>query len=136
MLAGEFDESGMPLRLQFTNYDYMLDYTFAIPNYTGLLELMQSDALWCGAEDLPYDDHLGLVTVPVFYVTAAGGEGGRYGLYNLGLLASPDKTSLIVQFYPDEAAALDFGHLDLLTADHAQELVWLPIRAWIKAHRK
>jgi pimeloyl-ACP methyl ester carboxylesterase len=133
-LAGEFDEYGLPLGLQFTNYDYMLDYVFAIPNYTGLLELIEADALWCGAENLPYADHLTQITVPVFYITTAGGE-GTYGLYNLGLLASTDKTHLIVQLYPDEAAALDFGHLDLLTADNAQELVWLPIRDWIKAHR-
>jgi hypothetical protein len=134
MLAGEFDEYGMPLGLQFTNYDYMLDYTFSIPNYTGLLELMETDALWCGAEDLPYDDHLGQVIIPVFYITAAGGE-GRYGLYNLALLGSTDKTHLIVQFYADEAAALDFGHLDLLTAGDAKGLVWQPIRDWIRAHR-
>ncbi len=137
--AGTFDEeSGLPTGLQFTNSDYMLDLAFAVPSFQSLGEMIDGEALWCG-DDTPYDDHLEDITIPVFYVGAAGGF-GEYGVYTTTLLGSYDKdnphnddvNTLIVELYPPEAAALDYGHIDLLFADNAKSLVWKPIYKWIK----
>ena len=83
--------------------------------------------------DLPYDDYLGDITAPVFYVGAGGGL-GEQGLYTLSLLGSTDVTSMIVQLFPPEAAAIDFGHVDLWTANDSPTLVWTPILDWINDH--
>ena len=84
---------------------------------------METLALWCGAPALPYTSHLRQVTVPVLYVGAAGGT-GRYGLYSLSLLGSKDITLHHVQLYRTPGARMDFGHMDLFTADGAPTLVW------------
>lgn len=136
--AGTFNEFGLPTGLQFTNSDYMLDFAFAVPSFQSLGEMKDNEALLCD-DDTPYDDHLGEITIPVFYVGAAGGF-GEYGVYTTTLLESYDKDNprnddvdtLIVELYPPEAVALDYGHIDLLFADDAESLVWEPIYKWIK----
>ncbi len=136
--AGTFDENGLPTGLQFTNYDYMLDFAFAVPSFQSLGEQIDGEALWC-SDDTPYDDHLAEITIPVYYVGAAGGF-GAYGTYTLDLLeSSSDKESLIVELYPvppypPEAVAIDYGHIDLMFADNAETLVWQPIYEWIMDH--
>ena len=136
--AGTFDESGLPTGLQFTNSDYMLDFAFAVPSFQSLSDTIDGEALLCG-DDTPYDDYLEEITIPVFYVGAAGGF-GKYGVYTTTLLGSYDKDNpdkddvdtLIVELYPPEAVVLDYGHADLLFADNAESLVWKPIYKWIK----
>jgi pimeloyl-ACP methyl ester carboxylesterase len=136
--AGTFNKFGLPTGLQFTNSDYMLDFAFAVPSFQSLGEAIDVEALRC-SDDTPYDDHLGEIIIPVFYVGAAGGY-GKYGVYTTTLLGSYDKDkpdnndvdTLIVELYPPEAVALDYGHIDLLFADDAESLVWKPIYKWIK----
>jgi hypothetical protein len=94
---------------------------------------MDGEAIASGAVDLPYDDHLGRIKIPVFYVGAAGGD-GAHGVYATTLLGSADKSSLVVALYPPDLAALDYGHADLLWADNAKTLVWEPIYNWIHTH--
>jgi hypothetical protein len=43
-------------------------------------------------------------------------------------------TVLEVQFYPDDLFALDFGHIDLFTANNAEQEVSQPILEWIQGH--
>lgn len=133
--AGTFANGLLPTGLQFTNSDYMLDFAFAVPSFQSLGEMIDGEALLCG-DDTPYDDHLEEITIPVFYVGAAGGF-GEYGVYTTTLLGSynnNDVDTLIVELYPPEAVALDYGHIDLLFADDAESLVWEPIYNWIKIH--
>ena len=130
--AGTFDDYGFPTGLQFTNSDYMLDFAFAVPSFQSLGEIIDGEAIMC-SESTPYDDYLDLIETPVFYVGAAGGF-GAYGEYVLDLLGSTDKQSLIVQLYPPEGVALNYGHIDLLFADNARREVWMPIFKWIKRH--
>jgi hypothetical protein len=80
-----------------------------------------------------FDDHLNDVTVPVFYVGAAGGFGAS-GLYSLTLLGSKDVSSHIISLLPPAQAAMDFGHVDLFRARDAQSLVWTPIYDWLSQH--
>jgi len=133
--AGTFDEFGLPTGLQFTNSDYILDFAFAVPSFQSLSDTIEGDALWC-SDATPYDDHLGEITIPVFYVGAAGGF-GEYGVYSTTLLGSYNNNNvdtLIVELYPPGAEAFDYGHIDLLFADNAKSLVWKPIYKWIKSH--
>lgn len=132
-LAGTFDSSMMPTGLQFTNQDNVLNNALTVPGYQSLGEMIDGEAIISNAVETPYDDHLGDIKVPVYYVGAAGGM-GEYGVDTLSLLGGADKSSLIVRLYPQEAAALDFGHADLFWADNAQSLVWEPIRRWINKH--
>jgi pimeloyl-ACP methyl ester carboxylesterase len=128
--AGIFDGE-LPTGLQFTNYDYMLDFAFAVPSFQSLGEMIDGEALWC-SDDTAYDDHLAEITIPVLYVGAAGGF-GAYGEYTLELLGTSDtdKQSLIVQLWPEGYEVVDYGHIDLMFADNAETLVWQPIYNWI-----
>jgi hypothetical protein len=132
-LAGLFDDDGIPIGLQFTDYDYVLDLALEIPPYQSLAEMIDGEAITSGLVENPYDDHLNAITIPVFYIGAAGGE-GEPGSYVLTLLGSQDKKMLVIGLYPPEAVALDFGHGDLLWAGNAKQLVWKPIYQWIKQH--
>ena len=70
---------------------------------------------------------------PILYLGAGGGH-GENGLYTLGLLGSTDVTTSIVQLYPPEFAAIEFGHTDLWSAGNAPGLVWTPLLDWINEH--
>lgn len=132
-LAGIFDEFGIPQGLQFTNLNFTLDIALATPSFMSIGEDIDGEALMSDKVEVPYDDHLSEIKIPVFYVGAAGGF-GEYGVYSVTLLGSTDKKTLVVQLYPPEAVALDYGHADILWADNAQSLVWQPIYDWIKTH--
>lgn len=80
---------------------------------------------------VPWDDHLGAVSVPIFYVGAQGGM-GDLGLLTLSFLGSTDIQTMMVSTDPD--ILLDFGHIDLFLGQNAPGLVWQPILEWIRSH--
>jgi len=96
-------------------------------------ELADSDAAICGAPDVPFDDHLAQITLPVLYIGAGGGF-GQYGVYTTTLLGSRDVTTHIVHLTPDSARLADFGHADLFLGTNAQTLVWQTILGWVRTH--
>ncbi len=129
-LAGTFDENQMPTGFQFIDYDYILSFTSIVTSFQSLGELIDGEALYCGAENLPYDDYYSQIELPLLYIGAAGGEGAS-GAYTTTLLTKSDVTTLMIQLYPDEYAAVDYGHVDVILANNAEELVWQPIYNWI-----
>jgi pimeloyl-ACP methyl ester carboxylesterase len=96
-------------------------------------EIADAEAVICGQQDTPFDDHFAEITNPVLYVGAGGGF-GEFGIYNTTLLGSTDVTIHIVDLMPDAARLLDFGHADLFLGNDAQTLVWQPILTWLQAH--
>jgi hypothetical protein len=132
-LAGEFDGTGAPTGFQFTTdqawFEFMLGGCAYEPNLF-TVDYLQTT---CSSVDVPWDDYLGEITVPVFNVGSAGGL-GLVSDYTLGLLGSGDITSHIVSLYPFEDVMLDFAHIDLFIADNAQSLVWMPILDWVNDH--
>ena len=96
-------------------------------------ELADSDAAICGTPDVPFDDHLAQITVPVLYIGAGGGF-GPYGVYTTTLLGSHDVTTHIVHLTPDSNRLGDFGHADLFIGTNAQTLVWQTILNWVRTH--
>ncbi len=133
LVGGPFDAAPpLPTGLTWTPESAFFSLLQRAAPYQGFAEVVESEALLCGAPDLPYDDHLADISVPVLYVGAAGGFGTQ-GLHGLSLLGSTDRTVRLVRFFPDEARAQDYGHADLFLATNAAEEVWTPILQWIQA---
>jgi pimeloyl-ACP methyl ester carboxylesterase len=134
LVTGVFDEEGHPNSLLNVSDDFWLDFIELWSSYTPTLCMAELLKVACGSEDLPYDDHLGEITVPVLYVGAGGGF-GEYGLYTLTLLGSSDITTHIVDVEPDpEERLLDYGHVDLIAGQDAPQWSWPVIRAWLAEH--
>jgi hypothetical protein len=128
--AGVFDTAGMPTGLVYTRPEYLFEFDQGAASYQSLKGSVEIRKLMCDETDLPWDDHLREVTIPVFYVGTGGGF-GSYGLYTTTLLDSQDITSHVVSFAP---RPVDFGHVDLFTADAARAEVWSYIYAWLRVH--
>lgn len=122
--GGQFSEEGKPTGLAWTRERSFFGTLVQASPYQSIGEQVDTLAMWCGAPDVPYDDHLGQVTVPVLYVGALGGM-GVHGLHGLSLLGSTDVSTHLVPGY---------GHADLFLADGAQTVVWAPILDWVRSH--
>jgi hypothetical protein len=128
-----FDDAGVPTGLGFSDPALVIATLRDASPYMTLALERDSEVLWCNEQDSPYDDHLGEITIPVLYV-GAGGAFGQSGVYTTTLVGSTDVTVNVVGFYPPEARAIDFGHLDLLVGKEAPTLVWEPLYDWVHAH--
>jgi hypothetical protein len=132
LAASTPDATGLPFQTAFTPEPTLFDYLQLAVPYQSLNEVVETEAQLCGL-DVPYDDHLKDVKVPVLYVGAAGGV-GHYGEHSTRLLGSTDVTRLIVRTRPEAERALDYGHADLFLARDARAKVWQPMLQWVRAH--
>ena len=132
-IAGEFDEYGMPTGMQFITDQAWFEFMMTGCAWEPVLFELNYMQTTCDAEDVPWDDYLADVTIPVFNVGASGAL-GNISDYTLTLLGSCDVTSLVVELYSPEEIYLDFGHIDLFVADNAPSLVWMPVLDWINDH--
>jgi pimeloyl-ACP methyl ester carboxylesterase len=126
---------GIPSGLKYTDVARWNSYLIGAAYYEPNKLEAETDGITCGDVNLPFDKHLGDITVPLHHVGAGGGF-GDFGLYTLTLLGSKDITHHIISFYPPERAWLDFGHADLFNANDAPDLVWSDILDWLKEHEK
>lgn len=110
-------------------YDFLID---SVPYEADRFE-MDYCAIISDAVAVPWDDNLGLITVPVFNVAAAGGM-GEPTQYTPTLFGSTDVQYLLVRLHAVGEEVVDFGHIDLFLAHNAEALVWTPILNWVKAH--
>jgi hypothetical protein len=124
--------AGTDTGFRWSNETLVEDWLAASPAHQALVEIAQSDALYCG-QNPPLADHLAAVTVPVFYLGAAGGF-GDHGRYTLAQLGSRDVTTHIVRRLAPSDEASDYGHADLLYADDAPALAWAALLGWIRSH--
>jgi hypothetical protein len=131
--GGTFDASGRPTGLSFTPERAWLDFERGPAPYEPVRLLLDADETICGTPDVPFDDHLGDVRIPVLYVGAGGGF-GEFGLYTTTLLGSTDVTTHVVRLLPPDQRPFDIGHADLWNATDAPPLVWQPILDWIASH--
>lgn len=130
--GGVFDANGTPAGLLYSNEADLFSFEQAAAPFQPNRELADADAATCESTDVLFDDHLGDITVPVFYIGAGGGF-GAYGLYTTTLLGSTDVSSLVVNKVPSTQRLLDYGHADLFLANDAQALVWQPLLQWVNA---
>lgn len=129
--GGRFDpESGMPYDFRFTNYDGVTDFMRTACDWEALRFIHDVNTIFCDEDDVPWDDNLSAIEVPVLYLEPAGGI-GALGRYTLGLLGSTDIEIATASLMPPEQIVEDFGHIDMWTATEAPELVWNPLLRWI-----
>ena len=100
--------------------------------HQAMIETADLDAMLCG-EAPPIAAPLADIRVPVLYIGAAGGI-GSLGVHSTTQVASADTTALVVRRFGPERRAEDFGHADLLFAEDAPALAWLPLAAWLLHH--
>ena len=131
--GGTFDANGLPSGLTYTAEPLYLDFLLGASPFQPQQELLDGDLAICEETDVPFDDHLGDIRVPVLYVGAGGGF-GDFGIYTTTLLGSTDVETLVVQLEPDAARLFDFGHADIFNAANARTLVWQPILDWLQTH--
>jgi len=132
--AGEFDAGGIATGLQYVETGAFLDFLVVSPPYQTLYALERDLChLGCPSVDVPWDDHLAEVTVPIFCISAAGGYGSPEDPA-LGMVGSTDVTTLVIALHDPSEPELDYGHVDLFAAYNAPELVWQPVLEWIMAH--
>ena len=132
-LAGTFDEYGMPTGLQYTQPDNWVDFMVYAPPWEPYRFMYDYSTAICTPEAVPWDDHLGDITVPLLWLGAAGGAAPPTD-YLLDVIGSEDITELIVSFEAPADAWLDFAHIDLFIADNAEVEAWVPMLEWIKKH--
>jgi len=131
-VGGQFTNN-VPTGLTYTQPDYLFDFFKNASPFQSAGDILDGDAIECNDIDVPYDDHLADIKVPVLYMGAEGGF-GHFGLYTTTLLGSTDVTTHVVNLTPAPARLLDFGHADLWLSDQAPTLVWQPIASWIASH--
>jgi hypothetical protein len=132
-LAGVFGVDGLPVDLQYTQFDNWVDFMMAAPPNETAAFMRDYTMTALPEYEVPWDDHLVDITTPILYVAAAGGA-GQYGLHTLDLISSTDATVLTFGFHPPEEALLDFAHIDLFLAEGASSFVWTPVLDWIQSH--
>jgi hypothetical protein len=138
LVAGVFGPGGtdtIPIGLQYTSVSTWNNAFASASPWQPILEEADELAISCGDANPAYTDSLSLVRIPVLYIGAAGGQ-GNLGLYTLTQLGSQDVQHYVVSFYPPDQAALDYGHVDLVLADNARDLVWSRILDWLNGHQE
>lgn len=129
--GGEYDGEGNLVGLQYTPVEWYLQWLQEFNNYGSNFVEYDIATIHCDEVDVPYDDYLHLIRVPVFFVGAGGGWGDLMS-HTASLLGSDDITLLNIQLDPDPI--LDFGHVDLFTAEIAPTVFWQPVLEWINTH--
>ncbi len=131
--GGTFDANGLPTGLTFTPASAWFAFLAGASPYEPTRVILDGDETMCDAIDVPFDDHLGEIRVPVFYLGVAGGF-GDFGIYTTTLLGSADVTTRVVRRLPPAEQPLDIGHVDIWNATDAPRLFWQPILDWIDGH--
>ncbi len=126
-------ENELPVDLQYVTKDEYFDFMAAGVPWEAAKFINEYCGLTSGLLDLPVDDHLGEITVPILNLSPAGGF-GELSKYTTTLLGSTDITHVIPSLHPPEEAVMDLGHVDLFMANKAPTLVWQPILDWILGH--
>jgi len=132
--AGVFDPAtGLPVDLVHVTPALGFAFLEGLSGFPPVRLLSDITHGFCGDIDLPFDDHLGQVTVPALYVGADGGYGeiGASGLMQLG---STDTSVKVVDLAPAGQELFDYGHVDLAYGRDAAVLVWQSVADWIRGH--
>jgi len=124
----------LPVDFRFTPVDRWLDFMAHGAVYEPILFEVQMYEMEVDPGNLPFDDHLSEITVPILAVGAGGGF--MPNPYMDELVGSTDFTELVVRLegHSYEEALLDIAHCDIFLADNAPGLFWQPILEWIHAH--
>lgn len=129
--GGVFDEAtGLPTDLTYTPVLQYYEWLQGFNNYNSNGHEWDISRIHCPGVEVPYDDHLAEIDVPVFFVGAEGGWGSLMDETASLLVGSDDVTLLNVSLDPDQA--LDIGHVDIFTAECAPQVFWQPMLDWLE----
>jgi pimeloyl-ACP methyl ester carboxylesterase len=128
-----FDDLGLPVDFEFTPTQAAFEFLLTASPYEPGKFILDYCEVLCDETDVPFDDNLGEVTIPVLYIGGAGGL-GKSGFYATTLLGSEDITLLNPALRDPADIAYDIGHIDIWTADDAPSLFWGPLLDWIDDH--
>lgn len=126
-------ETGMPTDFRFTSLDNATDFMRLGCAWETLRFIHDYEVIICDEQDVPWDDNLATVDMPILYLEPAGGI-GTTGRHTLTLFGSNDVQISTASLLPPEQVAEDFGHIDLFTAEQAPSLVWQPLLEWVVSH--
>jgi hypothetical protein len=136
-VAGIFPDNDLtkiPTGLQYTDFSRFVAFAKAASPYMPTRMLRDSFRISCATVPTgQFDDNLGAIRTPILYVGARGGF-GTGGLQTLTQLGSMSIETLMVSLRPQDQPGLDFGHVDLLNARNAPQLVWAGIDRWMTSH--
>ncbi|MBD0852220.1 hypothetical protein [Maribacter arenosus] len=99
--------------------------TVNIAPYWPMQIFYEVSACGCPTRDVTFDDHLGEISLPILYIGSEIAT-GEAGIFSSSLTASTDITNHIVPGY---------SHSDLWLGYDADQLVWSPLRNWLKNHK-
>lgn len=133
LVGGTFDENGLPDGLRFASEDLWFEFFGGASPYQPIKGTLDALLITCDQDDVPFDDHLGAIEIPVFYLGAAGGN-AEAGAFTTTLLGSSEVATEVVRLLPPEDFVFDLGHADPVVADDADVLFWQPILDWFESH--
>jgi hypothetical protein len=131
--GGTFDANGLPTGLTFTPEIPWYHFEEGAAPYEPQQIVVEGDDVICDQKDVPFDDHLARITVPILYIGAGGGF-GEFGVYSTTLLGSREVTTHVVRLLPPEKRAFEIGHADIWNSTDSQSLFWQPILDWLRGH--
>ena len=104
-----------------------------LPPYESVRVAYDATTCICNEEEVTFDDYLDQISLPIFYLGAAGGTAAG-GEYTMSLTNSNDISTHIVSMENHENRFRDFGHGDLFLADDASTIAWDPLAQWLLSH--
>lgn len=132
-VAGRLLADLTPTGLVYTPDSRWFRLLTKVAPFESLATFVDGSGLFCGRVEVPFDDHLIDVTLPVLEIGAAGGF-GTTASYSTTLVGSRDVTRLLIRLRHPGQEATDFGHVDLWQARNAPELAWAPLLSWLRTH--
>lgn len=133
IFGSDVDETGFRFP-NFTDQEFAIDQGTLFEPALPVQFSRELAKIRCSADAVSeLDGGLGNITVPVLHIGAVGGNANSID-YTLGLIASSDITSSLVQALSPGEEAFDYGHGDVFAATNARVLVWQPIVDWLKTH--
>ncbi|MFO7695004.1 MAG: hypothetical protein R6V57_18120 [Vicinamibacterales bacterium] len=128
-LGGAYTVSPPIVSPFFTDGMRFVTLVATMPAYAPNQWTYDNPASRCASDAFPvaFDDHLGDIDVPIFYIARA-----ETGFYTTTLTGSKDVTKMTVNPTLDPSL---YGHADLFLANNAASAIWQPILDWIRAHR-
>ncbi len=117
----------------YTDVNKWISGIAGVPPYESVRVALDATTCLCNEKDVVFDDYLDQISLPIFYLGAAGGT-GTAGEYTMSLTTSNDVSSHIVTMETHENNFRDFGHADLFLADDASTLAWDPLAQWLLSH--
>ena len=134
-VGGVFDDPAVPIPsdLAYTDPARWIAVPASLPPYQPQRTIYDARSCLCNEEDVAFDDHLGVITLPILYI-GAGGAFSTFGDHTSTLTWSTEITNYTVSVQPADQKIIDYGHADLFLADNAPTLVWKPLYQWLINH--